>query len=565
MDEGKPPEKRRPNLLMYLREYIAAISTSRAQDWPVWLVSGIMFLSGAWTITSILLTRLPQRAQLFSPFGIYHWTRLLTLIIGFVLVYLSFHLYQRRRVAWWVAFVVSAIAIITRVIHLHIAFTALPQVVNIILLLVFYDRFKVKSESRNIRIGLFLFLLSLLVALLYGTIGFWMLDRRDFGITFSLGEALVRTLRQFSLLGNSDLVAETRQAHWFLQSLNVFGVVAMGFAVYSLFRPIFYRLVELPQERNRAEAILKQYGRSTMDYFKVWPDKSYFFSPGRDSFLSFRTIGGVAFVLNDPVGPDDKARETTSKAFLSYCMENGWVAVFLIPDEPSLYNRLGLSLLKVGEEATINLERFTSVTSQSKYFRYVRRKLEGDGYKMIRYRPPVLKAILDEAQSVSMKWLTLPHHREYGFLQGEFDMAYLKGCTIDTLRDNRGEMVAFINEVPSFKPGEATFDMMRHIPGLHWGAMDYLFLRTMIALREEGFQTFNFGVAPFVGVGEGKSATFMEKTINQMFERLDRFVHAKGLRQYKLKFEPEWKESYIAYQGGPLGLLRTALNISRIL
>jgi phosphatidylglycerol lysyltransferase len=546
-------------------DYAAAISAAKSQHWPVWVVSGITFLNGAWAIAGILLTRLPQRADLFFPFGVYHWTRSLTLVFGFILVYLSFHLYQRNRAAWWAAVLVSAVSVIPHAVHWRTSYNALAPALTLILLLLFGSQFSVKSESRNIRIGLALFFGSLLVALIYGTVGFWMLDQRDFGLNFTLYDALVRTLHQFFLLGNSDLAAESRQARWFLQSLNVLGVVAASFAVYSLFRPIVYRLVELPQERAQAGALLEKYGKSTMDYYKVWSDKTYFFGPRRQSFISYRAVGGVAFCLADPVGPDETEKEKTIQAFLKFCTENGWIAVFMIPDEPLLYNKNGLSLFKVGEEAIVNLERFASTTSESKYFRYVRRKIEGDGYSLARYDPPISDPVLDEIQEVSDKWLTLPHHREYGFLQGKFEKAYLKTCKIYALRDKQSKMVSFINESPSYKPGEATFDEMRHIPGLHWGAMDYLFLKMMVDLRKEGYQTFNFGVAPFVGIGKRNDATLTEKAVNQVFERLDGFVHAKGLRQYKLKFEPEWKDSYIAYQGGPLGLLRIALNIGRIL
>ena len=73
------------------------------------------------------------------------------------------------------------------------------------------------------------------------------------------------------------------------------------------------------------------------------------------------------------------------------------------------------------------------------------------------------------------------------------------------------------------------------------------------------------------GVGDWRDrpyrpdATLMEKAINQIFERLDWFLHSKGIRQYKLKFEPEWRDVFVAYQGGPMGLLRVALNVNRIL
>jgi phosphatidylglycerol lysyltransferase len=557
--------KERPKIRFgHLRHAFAAVRIAVGGDLTVWLVSGATFFNGAWAITSTLIGRLPERAVVLFPFGVYHWTRLLTLVVGFILVYLSFHLYRRSRVAWWMAIIACGVGVVAHLVHLRTSFNALPQAITLALLLANRGLFKVRSESRNIRLGIGLFLGSLLLALVYGSLGFWKLGERDFGISFSLGDAMIRTLRQFLLLGNPDVVANTRQATWFLQSLGILGVVAAGFAVYSLFRPIVFRLVQLAQERSQAAAIVAKNGRSTLDYFKVWEDKSYFFSSDSLSFISYREVGGVAFCLGDPVGPTEN-KSTTIRAFLDFSTQNGWVAAFLIPDEPATARLLGLSLLKVGEEATVDLDRFVSGAAEGKYFRYVRRKLESDGYIFERLKAPHAEDVLNEAQDVSDRWLTLPRHREYGFLQGRFERAYLRSCTVCALRSADGRMVAFINEVPSYRPVEATFDMMRHLPGLHWGAMDYLFLRMMVELRNEGNRTLNFGVAPFVGIGNRGDATITERAVNTVLERLDRFVHAKGLRQYKLKFDPEWKDSYLAYQGGPLGLARIALNIGRIL
>jgi phosphatidylglycerol lysyltransferase len=106
---------------------------------------------------------------------------------------------------------------------------------------------------------------------------------------------------------------------------------------------------------------------------------------------------------------------------------------------------------------------------------------------------------------------------------------------------------------------------MRYIPGSHWGAMDYLFMQMMLIQKNEGFHTFNFAVAPFVGIGNRPNATLTEKAVNQVFERLDWFLHSNGIKQYKLKFEPQWRDVFVAYQGGPIGLLRLALNVNRIL
>jgi hypothetical protein len=42
-----------------------------------------------------------------------------------------------------------------------------------------------------------------------------------------------------------------------------------------------------------AEAIVKAHGRSSIDFYKLWPDKSYFFSGDRACVIAYKTAWGV--------------------------------------------------------------------------------------------------------------------------------------------------------------------------------------------------------------------------------------------------------------------------------
>lgn len=536
------------------------------QEWPIWLVAFVTFANGLVSILAILLTRFHQPGLFGAifPFGVYHWSRSVTVALGFVLIYLSYNLLQRRRVAWWLAVIISVPVMVAHVFHPGLWPAALAPALTIGLLLAFRGRFRVRSESSNIRQGLILLGISIAVAIGYGTLGFWLLSQRDFGITFNPWDSLVRTLREFTLLGNSDLVAHTRFARWFLESLNLLGIVASVFAAYSLFRPVANRLVVLLHEQNEATNAIKENGRGSYDYFKDKPGKSYFFSRSHRTFISYRTVAGVALCLGDAVGPEEEIESTTAD-FLSFCSDNAWLVSFLVPDRTPMYRQTGFSLLKIGEEATVNLEHFQTQTVNRKYFRYIRRKMEGEGNRFVRYKPPHPAQLLDEVERVSREWLTLPHHREFGFFQEVFSRRYIAETNLCCVRDSAGQLIAWVNEVPSFRPGEATFDMMRHQPGTHWGVMDYLFTNLMLALRQEGFLNLNMGLAPLAGVGENPQATLLEKAVHQIYERIGRVVSMKGLRQYKIKFEPSWEERFIAYQGGAVGLIRVGLAISRVL
>jgi phosphatidylglycerol lysyltransferase len=536
--------------------------------WLIWLVTGVTFANGLFNIIQMLALRVSPSPEILNtafPFGIHRWSRTLTLVFGFALIYLSFHLLQRRRVAWTAT---AAIVLLSLMAHLgrgHVWYGALVPVLTLAVLLITRDRFTVRSEPRSVRRGVGLLVVSVVIAVLYGTAGFWLLERRDFGLNFHAPDALERTLREFLLVGNQDLTPHTRQARWFLDSLRVLGFVAGITGVYSLFRPLVYRYRTLPQERSLARQILDQHGRSALDYFKLWPDNSYFFSDDERCVIAYRVALNVALGLGDPVGPEDEL-EGFTRAFLRWCHNNGWSVAFhqTLPDLIPMYHRLGLHSLKLGEEGVVDLEHFATITANGKHFRHVRNKFEREGYTCTRHLPPHPATLLDDVEAVSNEWLSLPGRRERTFTLGQFDRAYINETPLFTLLDSGGRLVAFVNEIPAYPAGVATIDMMRHRVEVPNGAMDFLFLRLMQRLREEGYHHFNLGLAPFSGVGDEPDATLEERAIHQVFEHLNRFFSYKGLRSYKDKFEPQWIDVFLVYQGGVPGLIRTGLALQQV-
>jgi phosphatidylglycerol lysyltransferase len=545
-------------------EYKATPRRLVGRNPAVWFVSLALFINGVVGILQVLVTRFPTHARVFGvllPFGVFHWSRTLTLTLGFMLIYLSLRLLQRRTVAWWIAVSVSGLAMVTHLGQYQLWYTAIAPAVTLVVLFLYRTRFTVRTEPRSVIQGFALLGLSVVVVISYGTLGFWFLNRRDFGVDFEFTGAVVRTLREFLLIGNSDLFPATGHARWFLESFHIFGITAASMAAYSLFRPVAYRLVSLPHERARARQIVAQWGCSSYDYFKTWPDKSFFFSETGKSFLSYRASMGAAVCLGDPVGPACEM-ERIIGSFVRFCMDNGWLVAFFLPDQVPLYRKLGFSLLKIGESAVVDLEQFCENTANKKYFRYVRKKMEGDGYRLTRHTPPHAPSLIDEVEQVSKTWLGLPGHREFGFIQGSFSREYVAGAPLSVLRDPAGRAIAFVNEVPSSRAGEATIDMMRHVPGVHWGAMDYIFQALMQTLRLEGYRTFYLGLA---GIADKPGRTLVEKAIYQISNHFNFLVHSKGVRRYKEKFEPHWENRYLVYRGFPTALAKIALAMIRVL
>ena len=551
------PELRGPSLL-------SRLTSLARRDWVVWIVAAGVFANGSLDVVIALRGHYhaAERLSFALPFGLNEWNRTASVVLGFTLVYFSFHLFRRRRIAWWLGISVLALLTIVHIVWWRHAYLAIGSVVMLMLLFTARSHFTVKSDARGILRGLQSMVITLLVAVLWGAVTFYLLDQRDFGREFSFGEALVRTLRQFAFIGNNDLVPLTLSARWFLRILSVLGVTAVVLALFSVFRPVAYRLVWVPQERRRAQALVEKHGRSTYDYFKVWADKSLYF-PTPDSFVGFRVHHGIALSLGDPIGPPDEL-EQAIRGFLRYARDNGWVPAFLMPEDAAVYRRLDLWVVKIGEEATVDLSQFRDVTSRNKYFRQVARKMEEQGVEFSRHIPPHAESLVDEAERLSAQWIKQAHYREFGFVQGTMDRSYLEKTILDTLRDKGDRLIAFVNEVPSYRPGEASFDMMRRLPDVHWATMDYLFLRIMLGLEGEGYRTFNLGLAPFAGVGEDPEANLVEKTIHGVAPHAQRLVRSGGLTQYKKKFAPNWEARYLVYDGGPLLLPQVALALATV-
>jgi len=262
----------------------------RSEAWFVRAVVALALLNGLLGVAQALLVRFVSAPRLFSvllPLGVHHWSRSLTAALGLLLVYLSFHLARRSRVAWRLTLVVSVLAVLAHLGWGDLWYTALLPAATALLLLGLRSCFTVRNEPRSILRSFALASTTVGAVLVYGTLGFWLLDRRDFGLNFHAGDSLLRSIRELTLIGNPDLEARTRHARWFLDSLRLLGATAGLIGVASLLRPVAYRLRELPAERAEAREILSQHGRSALDFFKLWPDKSYFFSDTRRSFIAY--------------------------------------------------------------------------------------------------------------------------------------------------------------------------------------------------------------------------------------------------------------------------------------
>lgn len=516
------------------------------------IVALITLASGVANLYSVMNPLAPARQRLLHellPLDFLRFPHSFTLLIGFALVVSAINIYKRKRRAFQLVLALSALSVVIFLLKGRDYEQASLSLVLIGLLWWARRDFTVRSSPLDWRWAMIRLTVAALVAVGYGVAGFWLLDEREFGINFTLPDSIHRTLLYLTWAGDPRLAPRTRYAAWFLDSLYALSAAVMAYAGFAFFRPIIYRYRTLPRERAMAKEIVERHGRSSLDYFKLWPNKAYFFSPSRRCFIAYSVGANFAVTLADPVGPPEEIAETIS-GFRQFCEDSGWGVAFYqtLPDFLPVYRSLGFKKLKIGDAAIVDLTSFTLDGRARKRLRSRIRQLEKEGVRMKSYAAPVPDDLLKQLREVSDDWLRLPGRRERAFSLGRFDPAYLRSTPIATVVDANDRVLAFVNVIPSYHPGEATIDLMRHRTDAPNGVMDFLFVKLMLRDRAEGYTRFNFGLAPMSGFREREEASTMERIVYQFFQRLTFLFDFGGLKAYKAKFASSWEPRYVIYR-----------------
>src|SRR5215831_12797262 len=274
------------------------------------------------------------------------------------------------------------------------------------------------------------------------------------------------------------------------------------------------------REDVEARKILERYAQSSFDLLKLWPPKSYFFSPSRRCVIAYAVANNIAISLGDPVGPEAEI-EITAREFLRKCKKKGWGVAFYraSADRVPAYRELGLRKLKIGDDALVDLGQFSLQGRSKRDIRSKAKHFEQLGMSVVEYQPPLESETLAKLTAVEEQWLAIPGRRERTFAVGHFDRDYLRSTPVLAVRDGDGSILAFVNVI-SANPGEIAGDVMRRGRDVPNGITDYLLLKLIQYAREKRYNRVSLGLAPLTGFKEGESASLEERIINSVFRRL---------------------------------------------
>lgn len=519
---------------------------------------------GLINLLSALTPALAERMHLlvrFSPLAVRQGGHLTAVLSGFALLILAQGLWRGKRMAWLLTLAALLLSIVSHLIKGLDYEEALLAALLAVFLWSQRSHFQALSDPPSIRRGVATVGAALLFTLVYGTLGFYLLDRH-YSVNFGLAAALRQTVVMFTAFYDPGLQPLTGFGRYFAASIYIVGAVTLGYGLFMLLRPVLLRAPATAAERERARQIVEGYGRSSLARMALFPDKSYYFSQG-GSVIAYAAKGRAAVSLGDPIGPAEDAAAAIH-AFTAYCRHHDWQPAFyqVLPDYLSAYQAAGFTALPIGSEGIVNLNTLTLEGKAGKPLRNALNRFGKLGYQAAVHPPPLPDNLLAELQSVSNEWLASIHGQEKRFSLGWFDKAYIRGCAVMVVSAANGSVTAFANIVPEYQHNEVTIDLMRHRQNIENGTMDFLFVSLFQWAKGQGYDSFNLGLSPLSGVGEQPEDPAVEKALHFIYEHVNQFYNFKGLHEFKGKFHPDWSPRFFIFPG-PASLPAVATTLNR--
>ena len=492
------------------------------------LAAGVMLLaSGATPSEPVRFMRLIQ----ITPVYLIEAAHFLSSILGLALVLLAFGLRARLDAAWAATIAVLLLAATLALLKGFNWEETAALIALAVALAPFHGAFPRKSALTRMEITPGWLVSAFCVLVGVGLLGLWSFQHSDYA-----------DRPWWRVMVDAD--AERAIRAWAGAALALFAIGVWRLFASAATPPV---VGEADPDFQRVRAILAQAeAAEPSSNLALLGDKRFLFSASGESFLMFGVRGRTWLALGPPVGRRDERMELMwrfRELADSHAARPGFYG--LGADDLPEAVELGFSIQKVGESAAVPLDTFSIEGRKRGNLRRAWRKAAEEGATFQIVQGDELGSLLPELQAISDEWLANHAGGEKGFTMGAFLPRYVAEFPMAVVREH-GRPVAFATLWTTAARSAFSMDLMRYANSAPKNIMDYLFVELIAWGRAQGYQAFEFGMAPLSGLEDRPLAPIMSRVGNLLFERGEEIYNFQGVRRFKGKYDPLWQPRYIA-------------------
>ena len=492
------------------------------------LAAGVMLLaSGATPSEPVRFMRLIQ----ITPVYLIEAAHFLSSILGLALVLLAFGLRARLDAAWAATIAVLLLAATLALLKGFNWEETAALIALAVALAPFHGAFPRKSALTRMEITPGWLVSAFCVLVGVGLLGLWSFQHSDYA-----------DRPWWRVMVDAD--AERAIRAWAGAALGLFAIGVWRLFASAATPPV---VGETDPDFQRVRSILASAeDAEPSSNLALLGDKRFLFSASGESFLMFGVRGRTWLALGPPVGRRDERMELMwrfRELADSHAARPGFYG--LGADDLPEAVELGFSIQKVGESAAVPLDTFSIEGRKRGNLRRAWRKAAEEGATFQIVQGDELGSLLPELQAISDEWLANHAGGEKGFTMGAFLPRYVAEFPMAVVREH-GRPVAFATLWTTAARSAFSMDLMRYANSAPKNIMDYLFVELIAWGRAQGYQAFEFGMAPLSGLEDRPLAPIMSRVGNLLFERGEEIYNFQGVRRFKGKYDPLWQPRYIA-------------------
>jgi len=329
---------------------------------------------------------------------------------------------------------------------------------------------------------------------------------------------------------------------------------------YVIFRPLAApRTPPSPAARQVASELVRAHGADTLAFFKLRADGHYIFSEDRRAFVAYAIENGVLLLSGDPVGPPDAIPGLLGQV-RRFAEDRGLKLGALGASQGlcPLYEGLGLHTIYVGDEAVVELGRFSLEGRPIRKVRQSVTRLTKAGFEAevhaVRALDPGTIERVEEVVELGRQGAP-----ERGFsmamdsLQGEHDHETL----VVLARDEAGAIRGVLHFVPCYGRPAVSLSFMRRDPSTPNGLTEFLVVKAIELLRDRGVEELSLNFAAFAKWMHSPEKRH-ERWLGKLIALGNPFFQIESLYRFNAKFFPRWEPRFLVYEG-TFGLPRAGI------
>ena len=492
------------------------------------LAAGVMLLASAATPSA------PDRfvrLLAVTPVLLIELSHFVSSVLGLILIMLAFGLRARLDAAWATTMGVLLVAAPLSLLKGFIWEETTLLIGLAAILAPFRDAFPRKARLSRMEVTPGWLVSAVCLVAGAGLLGLWSFEHADYG-----------EMTWWRVMADADAARS-------LRGWAGAAILLLVFGVYRLFASAATPPIvgEDDPDFPRIRAILASAESARPgSNLALLGDKRFLFSTSGESFLMFGVRGRSWIALCPPVGRRDERLELLwrfRELADAHAARPGLYGLEA-EDLPDVVE-LGFSIQKLGELALAPLETFSLEGRRRGNLRRAWRKAGEEGASFEVIPPDQVAQHLDDLRRVSDAWLAGQAGGEKGFSLGGFTPRYVCEFPVALVRWE-GRIIAFATLWTTPSRSAFSIDLMRYLDEGPRNIMDYLFVVLIAWGQREGYDAFDFGMAPLSGLDDRPLAPVLSRVGRLIFDRGEEIYNFQGVRRFKDKYDPLWQPRYVA-------------------